>query len=267
MMRISYLAKHMVPVEITIGPNDIEEAFNSIPENIMVLRIISSPDINIEIFPSLGRFLYLRELCFINIKGIRILPDMSHLQYLKHLNIQECSIETLENIPILVHLVLKNNVRLNIHTIPQSIDVLECVGQNMGDFTIPFNNMITKLHKCVVLSITNISICHEYMNKNHRYIFDMTECISPYQSFIDETSKRIGIPDQYTNSRCDSQSITILPYIIDIVVNRELLLDFGNNMICVRNSTVQNKPPNNLGYINTVFVLGSNYPRRMMEFI
>jgi hypothetical protein len=254
-------------IEIVNDTNVIDEAFEDIPISITVLHFTTMTPFNIDIFPSLDRFSNLRTIYFINITGIRILPNLNHMKYLKYLNIQGCSIETLETIPSLIHLVLKNNNRLNMYTLPESIGVLECIGQNMGDFTIPTNNIMTTLHQCVVSSVTNIAICHEYINEHPTYIFDMTDCISPYQTYIDEKSRQLEIPEIYTNGRCHSQSIQLLPYIIDIVVNRELLLDFVNNMICVRNSTVQHKTPLELEDIHTVFVLGSNYPRRMMEYI
>ena len=91
MLRIKYLSWNMTPaekhIEIVNDTNVIDEAFEDIPISITGLHFTAMTPFNIDIFPSLDRFSNLRTIYFINITGIRILPNMSHMKYLKYLNI------------------------------------------------------------------------------------------------------------------------------------------------------------------------------------
>jgi hypothetical protein len=240
-------------------PTSITEIFNYIPEDVISVRIVEcdAKEDGDLIWPSFKRFAFLQSVRLVNISSLRTLPEMNNLQFL---GIYGCRLEDISSVVKVSQLCLKNNIYLKSHTIPKIVHILDGINQPLGVFKLPQENVFTYLQECVITQISNIDQCTTLT------IFGMLNCDSPYQCQIDEISIKlcstIGI-------RAQSDIMILLPHIIDVIINtnRKLLLDFGNTMVGVRNSVISHTKQIDWSPIQTVFVLGSNYPRRMMEYV
>jgi hypothetical protein len=271
MLSFTYFHSNMVTLHQHLAYTDnrdtnfanISNILEKIPYNITVL-IFESEHGNypIDTLPSLMRFIHLKIIHFKKIKTLRILPEFS--ETVNYLNIRECDIETLINVPRrMKHLSLDTNRLLDMSTIPTSIEMFECMRQHLGTFSIPQDNMLLWLSECTIETITNISICLTYYETNPFYCLDMYQCISPYQYAVDDILKHI--PPHH--NRLHEYSIEIVNAIIEIEHNKQLRIELGQNAICIQKSILRNTPQIDMSPIETVFVLGSNDPRRMMEFV
>ena len=271
MLSLTYFHANMVTRNEQLAYSDnrntnfanISNILEQIPSNITVLIFESEHgDYPIDTLPSLVRFTHLKIIHFKKIKSLRIIPEFS--ETVNYLNIRECDIETLINVPRRMnHLSLDSNRLLDMSTIPHSIEMFECIHQHLGNFSIPQNNMLLWVSECTIESITNISICLTYYETNPFYCLDMYKCISPYQEAVDDILKHI--PSHH--NRLHEYSRNIVQAIIEIEHNKQLRLELGQNAICTQKSVLRNTPQIDMSPIETVFVLGSNYPRRMMEFV
>lgn len=237
----------------------ITDIFNDIPEDVISIRIIeyNAKEDGYLIWPSFRRFALLKSIRLVNISSLRILPEMNNLQFL---GIYSCRLEDISSVEKVSQLCLNNNIYLKSHTIPKIVHILDGINQPLGVFTLPQENIFTYLQECVIDQISNIDQC------NTVTIFEMLNCTSPYQRQIDDISRNLGIS---VVTRCQSEQMILLPYMIEVIIrtNRKLLLEFGNTMVGVRNAVMTNASPIECSPIQTVFVLSSNYPRRMMEYV
>jgi hypothetical protein len=237
----------------------ITEIFNDIPEDVVSIRITEyeAKEDGYLIWPSFRRFALLQSVRLINISSLRKLPEMNNLQFL---GIYRCRLEDISSVEKVYQLCLNNNTYLKSHTIPKIVHLLDGINQPLGVFKLPQENIFTYLQECVIDQISDIDQCTT-LN-----IFEMLNCTSPYQRNIDDISTNLGIS---VFSRCQSDLRILLPHIIDVVINtnRKLLLEFGTTMVGVRNAVMTNTSPTECSSIQTVFVLSSNYPRRMMEYV
>lgn len=237
----------------------ITEIFNDIPEDVISIRITEreAKEDGYLIWPSFRRFALLQTVRLVNISSLRKLPEMNNLQFL---GIYGCRLEDISSVEKVTHLWLQKNIYLKSHTIPKIVHLLDGINQPLGVFKLPQENIFTYLQECEIDQISNIDQCTTLT------IFEMVNCTSPYQIQLDDITINLGISVGW---RCQSELMILLPYMIEVIIktNRKLLLEFGNTMVGVRNAVMTNTPPIECSSIQTVFVLSSNYPRRMMEYV
>lgn len=266
MLELTYFGRNIIhtTLRVVLVENELNNAFETIPNNISMLTIDTFEGASVEALPNMNKFTNLKSIKINGLHGLRQLPNIPTLN---QVIIRECSIETLHNIPDSIdYLTLDNNPNLDMYTLPQSIGVFICSQQRLGHFTIPQDNVMTSIYDCSLDTITNIDLCQQYADELPWYVFDMWGCNSPYQSYIDDVLYRMDLA-MYTRDRIQSLSRTLLPYIIDIVKHREAVLEFANTMSTVRDSIRTSVPQDKLSPCDTVFILASNYPRRMMEYM
>ena len=235
---------------INYGIENLSVVFAEIPEGISSLKITGIEGC------------YVRELEVLPVYGCVVLNI---------LKVSGCGIRTLVDIPDTVrYLNLCGNRYLHIfHPFPKDLIFLELCRQMVGVINIPPKLEICKMQKCYISRVENIpDIFHllvEDRFDEQLVILDMDRCVSPYQDAVDEVAVQMHL--HVINRPIYVQEL-LTPGQAKIIkcVNARLDVLFVETMSVLRRSVFTNAV-NTISPIEQALVLGSNYPRRMTEFI
>ena len=235
------------------------------------------PSLNI-LFPNL---VYL-EIRYVNIQVLPQMPDILHKLVIYNTGIR--CIDNLKQHPGIHTLHLEYNPMImykHLH-LPYNLVHFQSGKQQLGIIFSPPSLTHLILYKCNVTRIQKLPITFEHEQHFHTKL-RMIHCSTPYEvnvvNYNPPKSTENQVLHRYmthpaydsfnmmesirkTNRELDKQFTDVLEFISFTLLNRSPVVDVNN---------LPYYPPfhhtSTMNYIEQVFVLGSNYPRRIMEFI
>ena len=249
---------------------NLEGCLDHIPTDIHDMYISSYPDGCS--FPGLPLLLRFRNLRSLSIENIHNITDIYIPFGVEFVSIRKTSVITLCHIPPTVSTItLKNNHRLSrISIMENCVDILDISNQRFDVFDIPNGLSKIDLRECEFSRIVHKNaIDPQYL----RCDLSIEHCVCPYQSEIDEMTS-----DLLQMSRENDLRSMYYNYAFEIIksINREMDIGFVSNLAQIKIALINRKSYNisagleqpELTHVETVLgTLGSNYPRRIMEFV
>ena len=273
-LELSYCSASMAFTTITIPLHNkytLSNIWSDIPETITYINVVGLENCSIPCLPSMARFTMLLAIRFSNLSCMKSIPYLGE-SLITSCKIEWCGIESLKNVPPTVrYITLQSNVYLELEVIPEGVLYMELIDQRMEVLKLPSTIEICEMTNCHISRLVNIPL--SFMDPiaddpGDRYILDMAKCTSPYQEQIDALflanylpleSRPMNIQELFTSSQSHIVNTINQP------IETELDLVYGAYLL--QTSVLNHAKTNPNNPIEQAMGLGSNYPRRITEFI
>jgi hypothetical protein len=202
---------------------------------------------------------------------MKSIPDFGET-LITSFKLDRCGVELITNLPPTIrYLTIRSNPSLHLNVIPEGVVYLELIDQRMDVVSLPSTIEICEMVSCTLSRLVNIPLSFMDLiadDPGDRCILDMAKCKSPYQDQIDAIFSTNNLPLENRTMHIQELFTASQTNIANTINQKmETEIGLGHNAYLVRTSVLTNAETNTNNPIERAMGLGSNYPRRMTEFI
>lgn len=273
-LELSYCSASMTFTTITIPLHNkytLSNLWIDIPENITYINVVGLGNCSVTCLPSMARFTMLLAIRFSNLSCMKSIPDLGDA-LITSCKIDGCGVESMTNLPpTMRYITLCSNPSLHINVIPEGVLYMELIDQRMEVLKLPSTIEICEMSNCHISRLVNIPLSFMVPiadDPGDRCILDMAKCTSPYQEQIDAIFLANYLPLENRSMNIQELFTSSQSHIVN-TINQQLEseLDLVNCAYLLQTSVLIHAKTHSNNPIEQAMGLGSNYPRRITEFI